>query len=44
MSAKQNILGKLRKSLTGTTPVADNFNVDLVTAPYTYTPEQRIPQ
>ncbi|MGE8066991.1 LutC/YkgG family protein [Pseudomonas sp. NPDC089569] len=44
MSAKQNILGKLRKSLTGTTPLADNFNVDLVTAPYTYTAEQRIPQ
>ena len=30
MSAKQNILAKLRKSLTGTTPVADNFDVDLV--------------
>ncbi len=44
MSAKQNILAKLRKSLTGTTPVADNFDVDLVTQPYTYTPEQRIPQ
>jgi L-lactate dehydrogenase complex protein LldG len=44
MSAKQNILAKLRKSLTGTTPVADNFDVDLVTQPYSYTPEQRIPQ
>lgn len=44
MSAKQNILGKLRKSLTGTTPVPDNFDVELVTAPYTYTAEQRIPQ
>ena len=44
MSAKQNILGKLRNSLTGTTPVADNFDVDLVTAPYTYTDEQRIAQ
>ncbi|MHC8316281.1 LutC/YkgG family protein [Pseudomonas sp. LB3P31] len=44
MSAKQNILGKLRNSLTGTTPVADNFDVELVTAPYTYAPEQRIPQ
>ena len=44
MGAKQNILAKLRKSLTGTTPVADNFDVDLVTQPYTYTPEQRIPQ
>ena len=44
MSAKQNILAKLRNSLTGTTPVADNFDVGLLTAPYTYTPEQRIPQ
>lgn len=33
MSAKQNILGKLRKSLTGTTPIADDFDVDLVTQP-----------
>ncbi|MCU7247870.1 LutC/YkgG family protein [Pseudomonas koreensis] len=44
MSAKQNILGKLRKSLTGTTPIADNFDVELVTQPYTYNAEQRIPQ
>ncbi|WP_435034728.1 LutC/YkgG family protein [Pseudomonas neuropathica] len=44
MSAKENILAKLRKSLTGATPIADNFNVDLVTQPYTYTAEQRIPQ
>ena len=44
MSAKQNILGKLRKSLTGTTPIPDNFDVDLVTQPYTYSAEQRIPQ
>ncbi|WP_166220410.1 LutC/YkgG family protein [Pseudomonas atagonensis] len=44
MSAKQNILAKLRKSLTGATPIADNFDVDLVTQPYTYSPDQRIPQ
>lgn len=44
MSAKQNILAKLRNSLTGTTPVVDNFDVELVTEPYTYTPEQRISQ
>ncbi|MBP5076294.1 lactate utilization protein [Pseudomonas chlororaphis] len=44
MSAKQNILGKLRNSLTGTTPIVDNFDEALVTEPYTYTPEQRIPQ
>ncbi|EJL08349.1 LutC/YkgG family protein [Pseudomonas chlororaphis] len=44
MSAKQNILGKLRSSLNGTTPIVDNFDEALVTEPYTYTPEQRIPQ
>ncbi|WP_277760532.1 lactate utilization protein [Pseudomonas sp. A34-9] len=44
MSAKQNILAKLRNSLTGATPIADDFDVDLVTQPYTYTAEQRIPQ
>jgi L-lactate dehydrogenase complex protein LldG len=44
MSAKQNILGKLRKSLTGATPIADDFDVNLVTQPYTYSAEQRIPQ
>ena len=44
MSAKQNILGKLRNSLTGTTPIVDNFDEALVTEPYTYSPEQRIPQ
>ena len=44
MSAKQNILNKLRKSLTGTTPVPDNFDEVLVTEPWTYTPEQRIPR
>ncbi|WMJ00738.1 lactate utilization protein C [Pseudomonas chlororaphis subsp. aurantiaca] len=44
MSAKQNILGKLRSSLNGTTPIVDNFDEALVTEPYTYSPEQRIPQ
>ncbi|KIK88160.1 lactate utilization protein [Pseudomonas sp. W15Feb9B] len=44
MSAKQNILAKLQKSLTGATPIADDFDVDLVTQPYTYSAEQRIPQ
>ncbi|WP_335943908.1 lactate utilization protein C [Pseudomonas sp. G166] len=44
MSAKNNILAKLRKSLTGATPVADNFDVELVTQTYRYAPEQRIPQ
>lgn len=41
MSAKQNILNKLRK-MTGTTPVPDNFDEVLVTEPWTYTPEQRV--
>ena len=44
MSAKQNILAKLRTSLTGTTPLVDNFDEALVTQSYTYSPEQRIPQ
>ncbi|WP_213940902.1 lactate utilization protein C [Pseudomonas sp. dw_612] len=44
MSAKQNILAKLRNSLTGTTPVPDEFDVELLTKPYTYAAEQRIPQ
>ncbi|KAA0944930.1 MULTISPECIES: lactate utilization protein [unclassified Pseudomonas] len=44
MSAKHNILAKLRHSLTGTTPVPDNFDEALVTEIYTYTAEQRIPQ
>jgi L-lactate dehydrogenase complex protein LldG len=44
MSARQNILNKLRHSLTGATPIADEFDVDLVTTPWTYAPEQRVAQ
>ncbi|MDD1146716.1 lactate utilization protein [Pseudomonas sp. TNT2022 ID357] len=44
MSAKHNILAKLRNSLTGTTPIVDNFDEALVTEPYSYTAKQRIPQ
>jgi L-lactate dehydrogenase complex protein LldG len=44
MSAKQNILAKLRKSLEGTTPVADNFDEGLVTEKWTYPQAQRIEQ
>jgi len=44
MSAKQNILDKLRQSLTGTTPVPDDFDEALGTEIYTYPPEQRIAQ
>ncbi|MCD5996525.1 lactate utilization protein [Pseudomonas sp. CDFA 602] len=42
MSAKHNILAKLRNSLTGTTPVADNFNEALVTEPWRYSAENRV--
>lgn len=42
MSAKHNILGKLRRSLEGTRPIADQFNEALVTEPWTYPPEQRV--
>ena len=44
MSAKHNILAKLRGSLAGTTPIADNFNEALVTEPWRYAPEQRLSQ
>ncbi|MFJ4144006.1 lactate utilization protein C [Pseudomonas sp. NPDC089734] len=44
MSAKQNILAKLRQSLTGTTPIADNFNEALVTEPWTYAPQDKVAQ
>jgi len=44
MSAKHNILAKLRGSLAGTTPIADNFNEALVTEPWRYAPEQRLAQ
>lgn len=42
MSAKANILAKLKKSLEGTTPIADNFDEGLVTQPWRYPVEQRI--
>ncbi|MGH8434474.1 MAG: LutC/YkgG family protein [Pseudomonas sp.] len=42
MSAKLNILAKLRNSLAGTTPLADDFDEALVTLPWSYAPEQRI--
>lgn len=42
MSAKQNILAKLRRSLEGTTPLPDGFDERLVTEPWTYAPETRI--
>lgn len=42
MSARENILGKLRASLQGTTPIVDNFDEALVTAPWSYPAEERI--
>ncbi|WP_295464453.1 lactate utilization protein C [uncultured Pseudomonas sp.] len=42
MSARDNILAKLRGSLQGTQPLADNFDEALVTEPWRYPPAERI--
>jgi L-lactate dehydrogenase complex protein LldG len=42
MSAKANILAKLKNSLQGTTPIRDEFDESLVTQPWRYPAEQRI--
>lgn len=42
MNAKANILAKLKNSLAGTTPIADNYDEDLVTQPWRYPAEQRV--
>ncbi len=42
MNAKDRILGKLRASLEGTTPVADDYDVGLVTDPWRYPAAERI--
>lgn len=42
MSARQNILARLRGSLEGTQPIADNFNEALVSEPWSYPAGQRI--
>ncbi|PLX72244.1 MAG: lactate utilization protein [Azoarcus sp.] len=44
MSAKERILAKLGHSLAGTTPLADDYDEALLTEPWTYAPEQRIPR
>lgn len=44
MSAKANILAKLRKSLEGTQPLPDDFDEALVTEPWRYAPEERVPR
>ncbi|EHK69375.1 hypothetical protein PPL19_18857 [Pseudomonas psychrotolerans L19] len=42
MSARDNILAKLRGSLQGTQPLADTFDEALVTEPWRYRPEERV--
>lgn len=42
MSAKQNILAKLRTSLEGTTPIRDDFSEALVTEPWRYAASERV--
>ena len=42
MSARDNILAKLRGSLQGTQPLADNFDEALVTEPWRYPPAERV--
>jgi L-lactate dehydrogenase complex protein LldG len=44
MSAKERILAKLGRSLAGTTPLADDYDETLLTEPWSYAPEQRIPR
>lgn len=42
MSARSNILNKLRASLAGTSPRPDEFDEELVTTPWQYDPQNRI--
>lgn len=42
MTARSNILGKLRNSLAGTTPRPDEFDEQLVTRPWQYPPAARV--
>lgn len=42
MSAKANILAKLRRSLEGTRPLADDYDVALVTEPWRYPAGERV--
>lgn len=43
-SAKAHILARLRASLEGSTPIADEFDENLVTAPWSYAPAERVPR
>ena len=42
MNAKERILAKLRGSLQGTTPIADDYDVGLLTEPWCYAADTRI--
>ncbi|HET8849261.1 MAG TPA: lactate utilization protein, partial [Marinobacter sp.] len=42
MSARDNILNKLRAGLDGTLPRPDDFDEGLVTRPWQYAPEDRL--
>lgn len=42
MTARNNILNKLRSGLAGSAPRPDDFDESLVTRPWQYTPEDRI--
>ena len=42
MNARERILAKLRGSLEGTSSVVDDYDTALVTAPWSYAPEQRV--
>ncbi|MEX2475287.1 lactate utilization protein C [Marinobacter sp.] len=44
MSARSNILNKLRTSLEGTVPRPDEFDEALVTGPWRYPPQERVAQ
>lgn len=42
MSAREQILAKLRQGLAGTTPIADPFAAQVVDEPWQYSPAERI--
>ncbi|NMG71175.1 LutC/YkgG family protein [Parazoarcus communis] len=42
MNARDRILGKLKQSLAGTTPIADDYDDALLTAPWSYPAEHRV--
>ena len=42
MNAKERILGKLRGSLQGTTPIVDDYDIELLNEPWRYPPAERV--